>query len=277
MGKIFDALEKASRQSGQVKKSSNKTEKVKFDNSDKSNIVPFVNAKSKVAGEGLDPNLITINDPDSVEAEIFKSLRTTLLFPSKGKAPKSILVTSAMPGDGKTFVSANLAISIARGVEEHVLLIDADVRNPKINTFFKIEKQDGLSEYLNSGVDVSVNFAKTIIPKLTILPAGKPPKNPTELLTTHKMRLLIEEATSRYNDRFVIIDSAPPSLASETSAIAKYVDGIIIVVKAGTTHRSMIDEMIEQLGKEKIIGIVLNYSNSYKKKYYGYGKPYLKS
>jgi protein-tyrosine kinase len=90
------------------------------------------------------------------------------------------------------------------------------------------------------------------------------------------MKSLISEVSRRYEDRYIIIDSAPPTLASETNAIANYVDGIIIVVRSGKTPRRAVTEVIEQLGKEKILGIVLNHSEQTLKKYYGYGKSYYK-
>ncbi len=274
MGKIFDALEKANSPKDHKGSFLPARNKIRGNQSDKGNVVPFADPNSSQQGQGLDQNLIAYHSPQSVEAELFKMLRTNLLFSSTSKPPKSIMVTSAIPGEGKSFVSANLAISIAQGVEEHVLLIDSDIRKPSINDFFGFEQAKGLSEYLTTGSDVSKNFVKTPVEKLTILPAGKPPDNPSELLTTQKMKALLKEVTHRYDDRYIIIDSAPPSLATETAAIANYVDGIIIVVKAGKTPRSAVTEVIEQLGKEKILGIVLNYSDQSSKKYYGYGKSY---
>ena len=88
------------------------------------------------------------------------------------------------------------------------------------------------------------------------------------------MKTLIKEVTQRYEDRYIIIDSAPPLVAPETSAIANYVDGIILVIKSGKTPRAAISEVIEQLGKDKIQGLVLNHSSQVIKKYYGYGKSY---
>jgi exopolysaccharide/PEP-CTERM locus tyrosine autokinase len=277
MGKIYDALGKSINPSGRadkipyVKKIGIKRgAQAKTEN----NVVSFANAIKQAHDDGFDENLIAFHQPHSVEAEIFKVLRTNLLFPSEGKPPKSILVTSALPGDGKSFVSSNLAISMAQGVEEHVLLIDSDIRNPSINQMFGMGPVAGLSEYLAKGSNVGDNFVKTAVNKLTILPAGQSPHNPTELLTTQKMKALLDEVKNRYEDRYIIIDSAPPSLASETTAIANYVDGILIVIKAGKTPRKEVEEVIEQLGKEKILGVVLNYSDQSAKKYYGSGKSY---
>lgn len=278
MGKIFDALEKASRQTV-LKRSSAAGKQNKIDNerTGKGIVVPFTDPKSPFAAPTIGSNIVVYHNPQSVEAELFKVLKTNLLFPASGKPPKTILVTSAIPGDGKSFVCSNLAVSIAQGIEEYALLIDADIRNPTISRYFGLGPGDGLSEYLSGGTDIAKNFYKISMNKLTILPAGTPPSNPTELLTTQKMKALLDEVAKRYNDRFVIIDSAPPSMAPETAAISKYVDGIVIVVKSGVTPRDAVSELIEQLGKEKILGFVLNHSDQSVKKYYGYGKPYYKS
>jgi protein-tyrosine kinase len=276
MGKIFEALEKATRQTKSKTtppvKSKGKGEQKRPPNN--GNVVPFANLKNFAADLEFDPTLVAFHEPQSVEAELFKVLRTNLLFPAKGHPPKSILITSAVPGEGKSFVAANLAISIANGVEEHVLLVDADVRRPTIHQFFGLSQTGGLSDYLLTGTNVSKHFIKTPVDKLTILPAGSPPDNPVELLTTQKMKAFLHEVSRRYEDRFIIIDSAPCSLASETAAIANYVDGFIIVVRAGKTPRKAVTEVIEQLGKEKVLGIILNHSDQIVKKYRGYGKSY---
>lgn len=273
MGKIFDALEKANRRIPKKESSLPEMSKIKGN----SNVVSLAELKSPMREPELSSHLVAYHNPQSVEAELFKVLRTNLLFPANGKPPKTIMVTSAIPGDGKSMIAANLAVSIAQGIEDHVLLIDADIRKPRINAYFGLNQQEGLSEYLASGSDVSKNFVKTAVRKLTILTAGMPPENPAELLTTQRMKTFLGEVGRRYEDRYVIIDTAPPSVASETAAIANYVDGIIIVVRAGKTPRSAVTEVIEQLGKNKIVGLVLNSSNQSVKKYYGYGKSYYKS
>ncbi|MBA3035275.1 MAG: CpsD/CapB family tyrosine-protein kinase [Desulfobacterium sp.] len=222
----------------------------------------------------IDSSMVVFHDPDAIEAELFKSLRTSILFPKDRKPPKTILVTSAIPGDGKSFVSANLAMCIANGVEEHVLLVDCDLRKPTIHKIFGINPEIGLSNFLIEEMDISEAFVKTPVNKLTLLPVGKLPKKPTELLSSKKMEDLLEELKKRYDDRYIILDSPPPSVASETNAVAKYVDGVILVIKKGKTPRGLINDLIEMVGKEKIIGIVLNYSEEHLKKYYGYGYGY---
>ena len=274
MGKIFDALEKHGAQKpeiGSLKGYKNVAAKA---DEGTSNVVMIGNSNKIESHFSMHDKLVAYHHPDSVEAEIFKVLRTNLLFPSGGKPPRKILVTSALPGDGKSFVAANLAISIAKGIEEYVMLIDCDMRRPTIHSLFGYGQVSGLREHLSSGMDISKILLKSPIPKLSILPAGHPPQNPTELLSSKRMKIFIDEAAERYDDRFLIIDSPPPSVAAETNAMAKLVDGVIVVVAAGKTPKNIVNETIEQIGKENIIGIVLNYSEQALKRYYGYNKSY---
>ena len=272
MGKIFDALEKADRNNTGAAASIEKTRKKRRGRTAPEKVVPLVKAKRAQGGSRMDPSLIAFHDPYSVEAEMFKVLRTNILFASEKQPPKTILVTSALPGDGKSFVSANLAISIAQGIEEHVLLIDGDIRKADIHQRFGYGQVTGLSDYLAKGDDIADSLLKTPIAKLTLLPAGRRPANPSELMSSKKMKALLEEVKKRYEDRYIIIDSPPPAMASETNAIAKYVDGVIVVVRAEKTPREAVADTIEQIGKEKLLGIVLNQANKGTTKYYGYGK-----
>ena len=175
-----------------------------------------------------------------------------------GKVARSIMVTSAVPGEGKSFVAANLAISIAQSIQEHVLIIDSDMRVPSIHRQFGFDDIPGLSEYLANGTPLSMLLQKTKVDKLSILPAGKPPHNPAELLSSQRMSKLLEEVRERYSDRYIIIDSPPPKLTAEANALARQVDGILLIVKYGSTPRDMVSDLIELLGKEKILGVVFN-------------------
>jgi len=218
------------------------------------------------------PDLISIVNPRCVEAEIFKVLRGKILFPTSGKPPRSIMVTSTVPGEGKSFVASNLAVNMALNIEKHVLLVDCDIRRPTIHKLFGIGMVKGLSEHLSNGNKLPSLLLKTGVDKLTILPSGTPPANPSELLSSDKMAALIEELKSRYDDRFLIIDSPPPMLGPETTAIAKQVDGIIVVIKFGSTPMDAVEELIDNLGKEKIIGAVINRFDGRTSRYYGYKK-----
>jgi exopolysaccharide/PEP-CTERM locus tyrosine autokinase len=242
---------------------------------------PFVSNKAKARYDknAIDKNLVSLFNPESIEAEQFKILRTNLLFPTAGAAPRSLMVTSALPGEGKSFVAANLAVSVARHINRRVLLVDCDLRRPSVHRQFGFGETPGLADYLSRGWELPSLLLNTIVEHLTILPAGKPPANPSELLSSERMYDLLEEVSDRYHDRLIIIDSPPPRLAAESSALARQVDGILLVVKYASTPRDVIADLIDKLGADKVLGAIVNNfemsSPIYAKKYYGYyGKRY---
>lgn len=274
MGKIHDALEKVVERQNLKVVAQDRLKRVVDDEKDMQPkpAVPERTVRPEVS-HNIDPNLVVYHDPTSVEAEIFKVLRNNILFPKEGSPPPSIMVTSAIPGDGKSFVAANLAISIAQGVEEHVLLMDCDMRRSSIHQRFGFNDDvPGLCEYLSKGVQLTELLRKTVVDKLTILPGGSTPDNPSELLSSQAMKALLEEAKGRYSDRYIIIDSPPPQLTAETTALAKYIDGIIIVVRSGKTPQNLVEDLVEKLGREKIIGVVLNGYKAPVSERYAYGR-----
>jgi protein-tyrosine kinase len=218
----------------------------------------------------IDCNLVALTDPHSPEAEQFKILRTNILFPLAGNSPRSILLTSAAPGEGKTFAAANLAISIALNINRHVLLIDADMRQPQLHKRFGFGSVPGLSDYLADDRPLQSLLLKTKVDKLTLLPAGPPPENPSELIGAERMSSLIAEVANRYPDRIVVIDAPPPALAAETGVLARQVDGIIVVVRYGKTRRDDLADMIARLGEKKILGSIVNFIETAATRYYGY-------
>jgi protein-tyrosine kinase len=271
MGKIYDALEKSkmeNRPSADAPKGSmaNFYEQA----GETQEIIDFLEPLKLY--NKVDKNLVTLLKPSSMESEMFKILRGNILFPKSGTPPKSIMVTSAVPGEGKSFVSANLAVSIAQNINEHVLLMDCDIRRSGIHRLLGLGDVKGLSEYLRGEIDAQYIFRKTEMEKLTVLPGGRPPHNPAELLSSQKMSELLVEVKERYSDRYIIIDSPPPQLTAETSAIARQVDGIILVVKYGSTPKNMVSDLVEIVGREKVIGCVLNWFDLKTSSYYGYGK-----
>jgi len=274
VGKIFKALEK----SQHIVDSSTDDfeEKIKAEpssdvhdrkkNHNHSNMT-WTGANKPIA---IDPMLITGLNPQSMESEQFRLLKNNILFPEKGNVPKCIMITSTSPSEGKSFVAANLAISLSQSIDEYVLLMDCDLRDPSIHSMFGYNNMEGLSEYLSQGKPLSSLLVKTFLDKLTILPAGKIPNNPSELLSSEQMRRLIHEVKLRYTDRYIIIDTPPPYLTSETSVISRQVDGIVIVIKHGKTRKKDIIDIIDIYGREKILGVVYNCAR--KPIGYGYGK-----
>lgn len=271
MGKIFDAMEKfQAEHSSAVRENDHRPH---FEPHETVHQPSF----SKVGPMGrshkkFDKNLVAYHDPFSHEAEQFKILRTTLTFPASGKPARTIMITSAIPGEGKSFVAANLAVSMALDINRHVLLIDGDIRSPRLHTIFGFGKELGLSEHLSKATPLSDLILKTMVEKLNLLPGGTPPHNPAELLSSEAMSRLLQEARERYEDRYIILDSPPPRMTAESAAMARQVDGVIVVVKADSTPKKLVEQLVNQLGKDKILGIVMNHFTMEGSLYYGYGK-----
>lgn len=223
---------------------------------------------------GFNPKLVVLSAPESIDAENFRILKSQILFPKDGERPRTIMVTSAFPGEGKTFVAANLAASMALGIDEYVLLIDCDLRKPSLHEMFGYSSTEGLHEYLTGRRKLPDLIIRTRIEKLSMLAAGSSSPNPSELLSSTMMQEFLEEARGRYQDRFIIIDVPPSQVTAETNVLASYVDGIIFVVMAQKSPREIIQRSIENLGKEKILGIVFNGYSKAHKSYHKYYKKY---
>jgi len=256
MGKIFDALEKSKKENTRRPEITKPVKKIGQPDGE----AVRASGQKKMQGKKkkMDRNLVTLFSPRSFASEQFKRLRTSLLFPKSGVSPRTIMVTSAAPSEGKSFVAANLALSIAQNINEHVLLIDCDMRNPCVHTMFGFSRVRGLSDYLANGTPLHSVLLKSPVEKLSILPVGDPPHNPAELLSSEKMSDLLKEVKTRYNDRYIIVDLPPPNFTAEANALARQVDGILLVIQYGGSRREIIKDMIASVGKEKILGVVLN-------------------
>lgn len=275
MGKIFKALEKSQQQFDLPQENEETAQPDPEPEVQPGEPVSSSAPAVDISNVTLDPTLVTGLDPQSVEAEQFRLLKNAILFPEKGQPHRCIMITSASPGEGKSFVAANLAISISQNIDEHVLLVDCDLRSPSIHGMFGLDAPMGLSEYLSNSVPLSSLLVRSYLDKLTILPAGQIPPNPSELLSSDQMKQLIKEVKSRYSDRYIIIDTPPPYLTSEANAISRQVDGIIIVVQHGNTQKKDVMDLLDIYGREKIMGVVYNFASSpFGSRYgkYGYGR-----
>lgn len=226
--------------------------------------------------ENFSKHLVTFWEPHSMASEQFRELRTRILEASQKDGKKVFLISSAVCGEGKTHVATNLAISIASGLHETVLLIDADMRNPSLSRMFGLESNiKGLSEYLTYGADLGVFITKVAIPKVSIITAGQPPEKPSELIGSEYMADLIKEVKNRYDNRYIIIDSPPLIPVADSIVLSSMVDGIIIVVKGSSTQREIVNNAINKIEKkEKIIGLVLNCCKGSLLSQYSYPYPY---
>jgi len=190
-----------------------------------------------------------------------------------------IVVTSAVPGEGKTYTAVNLALAFAQERDNTVLLIDCDVTKQGVSRLFGVERRRPEFTDLLASEDISVGDAllRTDVPGLVILPAGKPHEYITEMVASQRMERLVNEIATRYSDRIIIFD-APPLLATpEASVLAGLVGQIVFVIEAGKTPHSIVEDALEMLPADKAIGLVLNKSESLSNRggyYYNYYAPY---
>lgn len=206
----------------------------------------------------------------SLAAEQFRKLRTFLI---KMEPLKTVMVTSALQGEGKTFVAANLAVGIAFDLHLHALLVDCDLRNPSLGEHFGLTDGKGLSDFLVGEESIPSLITHTKLERLTMISGGKIPINPSELVGSKKMEAMVQEIKNRYDDRYIIFDTTPILATSEPEILTKLVDGIILVVRAGYTPRETVQQAINLIGKEKLLGVILNQvefkSSGLFKKYFG--------
>lgn len=232
------------------------------------------------------PFLVTLAEPGSIVAEQFRKLKARIHRWNASRPLKTIMITSATNGEGKSFTAANLGVSLSRETHNRVLLIDCDLRNPSLTKYFGIGNGRGLSEYIQGKAELRELVKETGIERLRILPAGTAENAPADLIASNKMKALLNELKSQSETEFVILDSTPLLATTEPEVLAALVDGIILVVRAGVTPRETVEQAMACLENEKILGAVLNElvfktpglrssyfgTNGYYYKYgYGYG------
>jgi len=203
-------------------------------------------------------HLVSITDPNSTAAEEYRRLRAKILRATEANYLNTIMVTSSQAGEGKTMTAINLAVAIAQEIDHTVLLVDADLRRASIHTYLGIHPEVGLSDYLESRAELSDVLIKTGIGKLVLLPAGNPPKNPSELISSERMRILIRELKFRYRDRYLIIDSSPLLMTADALSLCQYTDGIIFVVQADRTSVTTATQAASLLKGHNVLGTVSN-------------------
>jgi succinoglycan biosynthesis transport protein ExoP len=193
----------------------------------------------------------------SAAAEAYRALRTSLLLSTAGSPPKTILVTSGQPGEGKTTTAINTAISLAQ-LGSSVLVIDCDLRRPSVHKVFGVDQAQGLSTYLSRNVEIEPLIQTLPIPNLSVLPCGAIPPNPAELISSDRMKDLIRRLSERYDH--IIIDSPPLINVTDPVIMSTMVDGVMLVVHGAKSTRYMVQRARQELLSvgAKIFGVVLN-------------------
>ena len=218
-----------------------------------------VNGNGNNNGHGPKQELIVLREPWSQIAEAFRTMKSAVLFSASGTrtTPKVILVTSALPGEGKTVGSLNLAAALAEA-GARVLLVDADLRHSRCHEALGVKNERGLSSLLTKGVKAADIVQRLKAPRLFFVPAGPRPVNPAELVESEGLRRALEEWRSSFT--FVVIDTAPVLLVSDAVVLAQHADGVVIVVKGDETPRDLVRRTRDRLARTgaQVLGVVLN-------------------
>jgi capsular exopolysaccharide synthesis family protein len=189
-------------------------------------------------------------------AEQFRALRGRIDALEEQGNLKSVMVTSAMPGEGKTTAAVNLGIVTGLSLERRVLLIDCDMRRPSVHQSLGLQPTNGLAEVLNGKVDPDSAIMRVGGANLDVLPVRGRPANPSELLGSPGMVNLMTELRSRY-DR-IILDTPAALGLPDAKSVSEFCDGIVVVVRAGRTRQEDTETVVEILGRQRVVGIVLN-------------------
>jgi receptor protein-tyrosine kinase len=187
--------------------------------------------------------------------EQYRRVAATLHHSQEETGIKTIMVTSAVPDEGKTLTATNIALTLSESYRRRVLLIDADLRRPSLDGVFMMPKGFGLNEALTGPPNRKVPLVQ-ISKHLSLLPAGAPDPDPMSTLTSERMRTLIKEAAAAFD--WVIMDTAPIGILTDAKLMGTMVDGAILVVRAGRTPADLVTRSVNALGRNRVIGVILN-------------------
>ena len=223
---------------------------------------------------GLDRHLVSLVAPASFEAEQYRALRSRLESQQEGKALQVLAVTSAVVGDGKTTTAINLAGSLAQARNARVLLVDADLR--RASAGLQLGLQDtrgaGLADAILDPDRSLPGLIRSLPANLRILPAGRLPPQPYEVLKSPRLGAVLEEARRLFD--YVVIDTPPLIPVPDCRLIARWVDGLLMVVAAHRTPRKLVEEGLNLMEPSKVIGLVFNGDERARSGYYGYYHAY---
>lgn len=222
--------------------------------------------------------IVSPNAPRSQIADQFRVIKRPLIKNAMGKGASVlahgnlIMITSAMPGEGKTFTAINLAMSIATELDNTVMLVDADVARPSMLRMLGLANGPGLLDLIvDESKDLSSFLLKTNIEKLTILPSGTPHPRATELLASDAMAHLLEDMATRYADRIIVFDSPPLLPTTESRVLATHMGQIVVVVQAGKTLQSEVKQALAAIEACPVKLMLLNKASTIFEGGYGYG------
>jgi len=196
-------------------------------------------------------------EPMSVVSEAFRSVRTSLMLSFPDSPPRTILVTSPSPGEGKTVTALNVAISLTQ-TGARTLLVNTDMRKPRLDSLFQLPETGGLSGLLTGSIGIEDATSALAIPNLYLLPCGALPPNPAELLMSNRFRQVVSELGEKFD--YVVFDSPPVGSVSDARILSHFVDCTVVVVRAASTSKHLARHVLEQLGHSgsRTAGVILN-------------------
>ncbi len=278
MSRIEQALEKAASSRGvkthnptrsEVAVTAEKQPPIKYSSSesdfDKLLEAPQININN--------PMLVAMGDNKSIASEEYNKLRSLIVELTHGKEFRNtLLISSSITEEGKSLTALNLAIALAKGYDHTVLLVDTDLRRPSLHKLLGLKPEVGLIQCLRDNVPLSQALVKTGIGKLVFLPAGGTVSKPVELLSSNRMKEVVNELKNRYPERYVIFDTPPVLPFADAQVLAPTVDGVLFVVREGRPKAHEIQKALQTLQGTKLLGTVYNDAHSYVKKrdYYYY-------
>ena len=239
--------------------------------------VPRVKTDGKFIKNNSDIDKIVEKDSASLASEAYRSIRTSLLFSlDQSDSAKSIVITSSVPREGKTLTAVNLAMMIANSGEK-VLLVDADMRKPRVHTIFGIENKSGLSQFLTGDTDLIEIVNISGVDNLYIVSAGKGTHKPAELLSSNNMKVFLEKAGKEFSK--IIFDTPPVGLVTDAAILSSICTGTVLIAEGSRTSRELLKRSKELLDKvnARILGVIVNnvsISDNYYYPHYYYGRYY---
>ena len=225
---------------------------------------------ASLRGGEVDPHLVAMTEPRSSLAEQYRTLRTNLLALSPEQPLKVFVVTSSVPNEGRSVTSLNLAAMLAEEVDKRVVVIDADMRKPTLHKLVGVDNQRGLADYLSGGTILEMALQRSRLPNLWVLPSGRIPPNPAELLGGKRMDDLLGRLRRDFD--FVVIDTPPVVSTTDACVLSPRADGTILVVRMERTPREVARHAVELLKKARanLVGSVLTGLEGDVKDYYYY-------
>ena len=204
---------------------------------------------------GVAEKVVVDAETNPASVEQYRRLAAVLHHAQNERGLRVIMVTSALPGEGKTLTASNLALTLSESYQRRVLLVDADLRRPSVHQLFALPSLSGLSDGLRSVEDRKLTLVE-VSSRLTVLPAGRPDPDPMSVLTSSRMQYVLDEAREKFD--WVIVDTPPGGLMPDAHLLAAMVDGAVLIIGAGMSPHRTVAKAAEVIGRERILGVVLN-------------------